>query len=587
MKNMIKKQAKIVETFKPIPLTLWGKLKLGQKFSLAFIISLIMFTISTCIVYTLLHNVSTSLTTQNKKTNLAILVTKMEQSMTTKDVTIADYVYMKNPSYLYSYKAEERSLKTLQNTISSQLTDSSRKKLFNTIVKNNTTMDHEFNQKLIPAVQKNDKAQTLFSREQISLLRKTNVNLLQKISDTLMNEQAQSASRVSHHLLRAIAILFILLLITLCIGTAIIIIMNSSIKKRFKKMIQMTEDIADGKLNVKDVIENYGQDEIVQLTKAISKMKYRLSQMVAQLINTSKQLNLHGANLTNAISDAAASHQQMASAMTELSSGAEEQATNTEHLALYIQNYDELVQETNHDGGTMLDAAETIEKITINGQALMNHSVKEMTNSDKLMKKTGEKIKTFNKRMMDISQLITVIDGIAKQTNLLSLNATIEAARAGEHGRGFAVVADEIRKLSESVSQSVNNVTTIVNDIQHEFSEVTRLLNEGNHQVDSTKGKLDETKDWFDTIERQVHQLVSQVKSIVSRLDNIHEKSNEVNASLKKIATISKESANYTEETSASIQEVNGVIHVVYENATNLSQLSNNLEKQSNQFTLS
>ena len=86
------------------------------------------------------------------------------------------------------------------------------------------------------------------------------------------------------------------------------------------------------------------------------------------------------------------------------------------------------------------------------------------------------KVKTLDTSTSEIVNVMTSINGIAEQTNLLALNAAIEAARAGEHGRGFAVVADEVRKLSTSTQTNVNQTSGVVKEVEEAVSGISQSI---------------------------------------------------------------------------------------------------------------
>src|SRR5699024_11491137 len=113
--------------------------------------------------------------------------------------------------------------------------------------------------------------------------------------------------------------------------------------------------------------------------------------------------------------------------------------------------------------------------------------------SDQIVHEAVDKVEGLDHDTQEISQLVSVIQNVAEQTNLLALNAAIEAARAGEHGKGFAVVADEVRKLAEQSSNSVKNITDIVETIQNESFNVMDSLSNGYREVTEGTAQIQQT----------------------------------------------------------------------------------------------
>ena len=143
-----------------------------------------------------------------------------------------------------------------------------------------------------------------------------------------------------------------------------------------------------------------------------------------------------------------------------------------------------------------------------------------------------------------IGEIVSVIDGIAFQTNILALNAAVEAARAGEHGRGFAVVASEVRSLAQRSSTAAREIKTLISDSSEKVSAGSRLVDDAG---------------------RTMQEILSSVKSVAGLIGDIAEASQSQNAGISPvhqaiatIDTMTHQNAALVEELAAAAQSLKG-----------------------------
>ena len=227
------------------------------------------------------------------------------------------------------------------------------------------------------------------------------------------------------------------------------------IKLYINELTRGLGEIGKGNFNIYTDVDFKG--DFKALDEAIVKITDSLSDTLGTIYESSEQVSL-GAT-------------QMADSAQSLAEGATNQAASVEELTATIQNITE----------TIVHSTEKTEKSYQDAEKFKNDA--EESNED--IKHLNQAMERINETSKEIANIITAIEDIASQTNLLSLNASIEAARAGEAGKGFAVVADQIGKLAaDSASSAINTKRLIENSI-HEIERGNEITERATKAIEA------------------------------------------------------------------------------------------------------
>lgn len=374
-------------------------------------------------------------------------------------------------------------------------------------------------------------------------------------------------------------------LILLIAGILIAIVTASKISKPIKVVSKRMSELADGNLQQQPLLVTH-RDEIGNLMLSANELNNKLKQTISSIYAVSETVAASSEELAQSANEVQTGTEQITVTMQELASGTESQASTAGDLAESMTSLQRSIHETTQEGLALKEHSGHVQNLTTSGKDLMVQSTQQMVAINEIVLDSVKKVEGLNVQSAEISKLVSVIDDISNQTNLLALNAAIEAARAGEHGKGFAVVADEVRKLAEQVQFSVTDISTIVNRIQNETDNVTTALQAGYEEVKRGTTQLNQTNETFDQISYAVKDMIDNITVISGNLNKLAQNSESINTSVNEIASVSQESAAGVEQTTATVEETAATMDEIAKSANQLAGMAEELNNQLQQFKI-
>ena len=260
-------------------------------------------------------------------------------------------------------------------------------------------------------------------------------------------------------------------------------------------------------------VEASGRDEIAELLRSLMSMRASLAGMVQEVRQGSDSI--------------AVASRQIATGNQDLSQRTEEQASSLEETASSMEELTSTVRQNADNARQANQLAATASDVATRGGSVVSEVVTTM-----------ESITESSKKIEDI---ISVIDGIAFQTNILALNAAVEAARAGEQGRGFAVVASEVRSLAQRSAAAAKEIKTLIDDSVSKVSTGSELVESAGQTMAEIVSSVKRVTDIMGEITAASQEQASgieQVNQAVAQMDQVTQQ----NAALVEEASAATES---------------------------------------------
>ncbi|AFI84820.1 methyl-accepting chemotaxis protein [Methylophaga nitratireducenticrescens] len=381
--------------------------------------------------------------------------------------------------------------------------------------------------------------------------------IVYQIQDNLQTSSDQITDEVLAHEKS----IFITAIISIVLILAILILLSRFISSSVVNPINLLAEVMKRAQQNKDLTERAdveGKDEIVQMAHVFNQMMGVFSNLIQEVFDSSKQLNVAAEELTVTTGQS--------------SRGVLRQQSDSEQVATAMNEMAATVQEVARYASQAADASRTADAETKAGKQVVVDAIEGIKQLSKQVEMGAVSIKGLQKESENIGTVLTVIQSIAEQTNLLALNAAIEAARAGESGRGFAVVADEVRTLAKRSHDSTEEIKKIIERLQKEAEKSVQVMDEELEQANRSVEKAEKAGQSLDVIAESVASIRDMNTHIASAAEEQSAVAEEINRNIVSIAQVAEENAESTNQTTLTSQE--------------LARLANGLETQISQFKI-
>ena len=355
--------------------------------------------------------------------------------------------------------------------------------------------------------------------------------IMQPVDEFLVLLDQRTQGAIANAQARKMRWFYVTAVLSFCLlGTLVLVFwyVYQQVNASLRRAIRSADTMASGDLSQPVPIR--GLREVATMLQAMQTMQDGLVQVVRKVRQGSEALSLASTEIAQGNNNLSERTEQQASALEETAASMEQLSSTVQHNADSAREANQLVIEASN--------------IAAQGGSVVSQVVQTM--------------KGINQASHQISNIISVIDGIAFQTNILALNAAVEAARAGEQGRGFAVVASEVRSLAGRSAEAAKEIKTLIQSSVDRVDEGNVLVDKAGATMAQVVAAIDRVTHLMGEISeasKEQAQGVSQVGEAIQQMDQVTQQ----NAAL--VEEMAAEAVNLRTQATALVQVVE-VFHI-------------------------
>ena len=380
-------------------------------------------------------------------------------------------------------------------------------------------------------------------QKEILPLSDSTIAIIEQVVDSQTGEADRDFNQLRQANRLTIFTLWIATLFGALVGGAVSLILGRRIASSVDQLARRADSIAAGDLTG-HALQLDSNDQIGTLAEAMNGMQAALGGIIGTVAETAGSLTGSAAS--------------MRSASEQIHRRIDQQSQQTQQAATAMQEMSASIAEVSRHTQSAAETARSAAQTAREGGMIVKQMLSSMHSIASAVTETSSTVGLLGEDSKRISQIVTVIDEIARKTNLLALNAAIEAARAGDQGRGFAVVAGEVRRLAESTAQATGEIGNMIQEIQDRTRTAIASMAAGTGTVQEgvvTTTQAGEALERIIGMAERVDRMITQIAIAASQQAAAADQSS---ASLDSIHSLSHENLSEMATTAAGIETLRG-----------------------------
>lgn len=359
--------------------------------------------------------------------------------------------------------------------------------------------------------------------------------------------------------------------------TAILVVVYLA-RKLTRPLVSITgliQEAADGDFSIQAQVKS--RNEVGLLAKSFNIMAGKISGILARIITSIKELVICSGKLRDIESNIGT----ISKALKEISEGTVDQTGDVNKVVDQMAQMEDKFRELKDKSGNLLSEAEHTIISSEEGGKSVQELERQNLHVEQNVKLSYEKIKTLETHSANIADIVSTINNISSETELLSLNASIEAARAGEFGRGFAVVAESIGRLAADSTSATENIEKIIVELCKDIEEAVSNIEEVKGSMAVQMEAVQKVKEIIDIFRKLAGQTSSSVNDIDGLIAEMYEIDHSIVYAAQRILDVSQKTEELSVEVTGSLEEE---LKDIQSGVSSLTEISGYMEQEMRKF---
>jgi methyl-accepting chemotaxis protein len=435
----------------------------------------------------------------------------------------------------------------------------------------------------LAANNQNDEAYALYlsdvqqpRKDLITALNAINELKTNKVTE-IINENVENG----HSITRQLIAIFILVTILLVVS---VFILSRTIIKPIQALMELLKRTQKGDLTVRATA--ISTNELGQLNVAYNETMESLVHVLHDTKRSANEVDAVSNELASNVEETTATLDHVAKAVQEITTSAELTQQHIEENGYVIRKVKSDVMEIEQRIDDVLQLSELNFKHSEDGAHIVEENLMQMQNITQSVQLSNDRVISLVEKTAQINTVLTTINAISAQTNLLALNAAIEAARAGEHGKGFAVVADEVRKLAEQSLTATKSISSIIEQIQQNGTDTVEVMQNVTKEVQEGLLKSEQTSEKFADIMNVTLAVTPKMEAVTQAVQTISNGFEQIEINSKNVLEMATNNALASESVTAAVQQQAATMEEISGSTSNLAHTADELTATIERFKI-